>query len=85
VKFGTPGDPAKGSNPLRRGAAVADRRLRYPLLWLLFLACMVAGAALLLSGDGTAQAFGIGLLLLPLILLGLLTGAYYALERWRAR
>jgi hypothetical protein len=64
---------------------VADRRLRYPLLWLLFLACMVAGAAMLLSANGTVQAAGIALLLLPLLALGLLTGAYYALERWRAR
>jgi Na+/proline symporter len=64
---------------------VADRRLRYPLLWLLFLGCMVAGAALLLSADGAVQAAGLALLLLPLFLLGLLTGAYYVLERWRAR
>lgn len=64
---------------------MADRRLRYPLLWLLFLGCMVAGAALLLSANGTVQATGIVLLLLPLLLLGLLTSAYYVLERWRAR
>jgi hypothetical protein len=64
---------------------VADRRLRYPLLWLLFLACMVAGAGLLLSADGTLQVLGIVMLLVPLVALGLLTGIYYALERWRAR
>lgn len=64
---------------------MADRRLRYPLLWLLFLSCMVAGAALLMGASGAAQAAGIALLLLPLLALGSLTGAYYALERWRAR
>jgi hypothetical protein len=64
---------------------VADRRLRYPLLWLLFLACMVTGAGLLLSPDGTRQAAGLFLLVAPLVGLGLLTGIYYALERWRAR
>jgi hypothetical protein len=64
---------------------VADRRLRYPLLWLLFLACMVVGAALLLSPDGARQSAGIFLLLAPLAALSLLTGIYYALERWRAR
>lgn len=64
---------------------MADRRLRYPLLWALFLACMVAGAALLLSASGTVQWVGIALLVLPLLSLGLLTGAYYLLERWKAR
>jgi hypothetical protein len=64
---------------------VADWRLRYPLLWLLFLACMAAGAALLLSPSATVQWLGVGLLLAPLVLLSLLTAAYYALERWRAR
>lgn len=64
---------------------MADRRLRYPLLWAAFVACMLLGAGLLLSPSVAVEWVGLGLLLLPLLLLGVLTGAYYALERWRAR
>ena len=64
---------------------MADRRLRYPLLWGAFVLCMVVGAGLLLSQDTVVQWIGLAMLLLPLLLLGVLTGVYYALERWRAR
>ncbi|HUR61484.1 MAG TPA: hypothetical protein VM286_03865 [Candidatus Thermoplasmatota archaeon] len=62
-----------------------ERRLRYPVLWSAFAGCMVAGAAMLLSHDVVVQWAGLAFLLLPLLLLGVLTGVYYALEVWRAR
>jgi membrane-bound ClpP family serine protease len=67
----------------RVGQPMAERRLRYPLLWLGFVALMVAGAAFLSSGDGTMQAVGIGLIVLPLAVFGVVTLAYYLLERFR--
>jgi hypothetical protein len=62
-----------------------DRRIRYPILWLVFAAVMVGGAALVTNPDGRLQALGVGLIALPFVLFGLVTLAYYALERWRAR
>jgi disulfide bond formation protein DsbB len=55
------------------------------LLWAAFVGCMVVGAAMLLSSNVAVEWVGLGMLLLPLLLLGILTGVYYALERWRAR
>ena len=64
--------------------ATKERRLRYPLLWLLFLGCLVAGAALLMRPEGSYQWLGIALLCAPLIAMGVLSLGYYLLERARA-
>lgn len=61
-----------------------ERRIRYTLLWALFVAVMLTGAGLLLSPDAARQAWGLALLVLPLALLLILTTAYYLLERFRA-
>lgn len=63
---------------------MAERRLRYPLLWLGFTAVMVTGAALLSSPDGALQAWGVAVLAFPLVALGAVTVAYYLLERFRS-
>ena len=63
---------------------MAERRLRYPLLWLGFVAVMLTGAALLSSPDGTLQGWGVAVLVLPLVALGAVTLAYYLLERFRS-
>ncbi|MEA3191196.1 MAG: hypothetical protein QOD77_1778 [Thermoplasmata archaeon] len=63
---------------------MAERRLRYPLLWLAFSAVMLTGAALLSSHDGALQAWGIAVLAFPLVALGTVTAAYYLLERFRS-
>ena len=60
-----------------------ERRVRYPLLWLVFVASMVAGAGLVSTG-GAWRWLGLALLLGPLILLGVLTLAYYVVERRRS-
>ena len=57
-----------------------ERRVRYPLLWLLFIVAMIAGAALV-STSGWTMWLGLALLLGPLLALGVLTIAYYAVER----
>ncbi len=63
---------------------MADRRLRYPLLWLGFVVSMFIGAGLVLSDDGWKQALGLVLLLAPLVVLLILSLAYYFVERYRA-
>lgn len=64
---------------------VADRRIRYGWLWLLFAAALLAGTAFVSSADSSRRWFGLLLILTPAALLGLLTLAYYAIERRRAR
>ena len=75
----------KGQERAPSRAGVADRRLRYPLLWLLFASVMVAGAAMLMSRDRAVQAWGLGLLAAPIVGFGLVGLAYYVVERIRAR
>lgn len=58
--------------------------MRYPLLWLAFAIVMVAGATLLSSRDGLWQGVGIAVLVLPLVVLGAVTLAYYLVERFRS-
>ena len=58
--------------------AVAARRLRYPLLWVAFIAVMVTGAALVSSTTGWVQALGVGLILLPLLCA--LAGIFFGLS-----
>jgi hypothetical protein len=64
---------------------VADRRLRYPLLWLLFGAVMVTGAGLLLARDPALRTWGLVLLASPVLGFSLIGLAYYLVERVRAR
>lgn len=64
---------------------MAQRRIKYPLLWLAFVATMVTGAALIGSRDATRQAIGLALLVGPVALFALAGAVYYLLERFRAR
>jgi len=61
-----------------------ERRIRYPLLWLLFIAIMVVGAALTSSPVGWRQALGLAMLLGPVAVLAAVTLAYYLVERFKA-
>lgn len=54
--------------------------MRYVWLWLVFIAAMFVGAALVSQGGGLLWV-GLLLLLGPLVALGILTIAYYLLER----
>ena len=63
---------------------MADRRLRYPLLWAAFIAILIVGAALVSSKDGWVQALGLAMLAVPLIGFGVIALAYYLVERFRA-
>jgi len=58
-------------------------RLRTPLLWALFLGSLFAGVALLLAGPATTP-WGVGVLLLPLVVLAAVTLAHYAANRRKA-
>ncbi len=69
---------------LRRYRMSRERRLRYPLLWLAFIAVMIVGAALVSFPDGGRQAIGLALLLGPVVILATVTIAYYLVERFRA-
>ncbi|HLF16582.1 MAG TPA: hypothetical protein VI796_04025 [Candidatus Thermoplasmatota archaeon] len=60
---------------------MAERRIRYGWLWLLFLASLFGGAALLMNDDGRLRWLGIALLVSPLAGFLLLTLAYYRAER----
>jgi drug/metabolite transporter (DMT)-like permease len=64
---------------------VADRRIRYGWLWAVFVAVLLAGAVLISSAESSRRWFGLLLILTPAALLGLLTLAYYAIERRKAR
>ena len=70
--------------PERARSAVADRTIRYPLLWLVFVLVMVVGAGMVSAGG---SLFWLGLLMLacPLVALGLLAGVYYVRQRRRPR
>ncbi|MHB8632927.1 MAG: hypothetical protein ACYDBQ_03015 [Thermoplasmatota archaeon] len=63
----------------------SDRRLRYPLLWLGFVACMLVGAGALLSANPRWQAVGLTLIGLPLACGVGLALVYYLVERFRAK
>lgn len=71
---------AEPEDPPRR-----DRRLRYPFLWLLFVATMLSGAGLVSSRSVGLRNLGLVLLVLPLLVLGGLALAYYVVERLRAQ
>jgi hypothetical protein len=63
---------------------VAERRIRYPLLWLAFSALMVTGAAMLLSRSPAVQAWGLAVLVAPIVVFSAVALAYFVLERFRA-
>ncbi len=68
----------------RAGPFVADVRIRYGWLWLLFIAVMIVAAGLITSKDPTIVRVGLGLLVGPLVLTGLALAIFYALGWWRA-
>ncbi len=61
-----------------------ERRLRYPLLWLAFIAVMIAGAVLVSSPNAWQQGLGLALIIGPVVALAAATLAYYLVERFRA-
>ncbi len=63
---------------------MADVRIRYGWLWLLFIAVMIVAAGLITSKDQTTMFVGLGLLVGPLALTGLALAVFYALTWWRA-
>ncbi|MEK6985185.1 MAG: hypothetical protein AABX89_02220 [Candidatus Thermoplasmatota archaeon] len=63
---------------------MAERRIRYLLVWPLFIAVMIAGAALVSMG-GTALIVGLVILGAPLVALASLSILYYVRERIRRR
>lgn len=78
-------EPPKPLTPTRARQAVAkDRRVRYPLLWLAFIALMVLGAAMVSSPAPGMQLLGLAMVLGPVVVLGVVTIAYYVVERRRA-
>jgi drug/metabolite transporter (DMT)-like permease len=64
---------------------MAERRIRYGWLWLVFVAALLAGAVLVSGADSSRRWFGLGLIVTPALVLGLLTLAYYFVERRRAK
>ena len=58
-----------------------ERRLRYPVLWVLFLMSTVGGAAMLFGADPDDDMLGIVLLALPLLVFGTVLALYY----WKSR
>jgi O-antigen/teichoic acid export membrane protein len=60
---------------------VAERRIRYPLLWLAFMACMFLGAGLVLSPKPGRLGIGLALIAAPLLALGVLSLVYYMRQR----
>lgn len=63
---------------------MADRRLRYPLLWLAFVIVMICGAALISSDNAVVRGLGLAIFVVPLLVFGLLGLVYYLIERYRA-
>lgn len=60
---------------------MAELRLRYSIIWLVFLGVTFTGAALLFSPEESDDLLGVGLVLAPLLLFGALLSAYY----WKSR
>lgn len=58
-----------------------ERRIRYGWVWLVFVAAMLVGAALVLNPRAGARALGLALILLPVLAFGVLQLAYYLKHR----
>ena len=63
---------------------MTDHRIRYSIAWLVVLASLFTGAALLLSPSGTAQLVGLALVLAPALGFGAIAGLYYLKSRRQA-
>ena len=79
----TTSDPAQVEVPsAKKIARAVDGRLRYPLVWLLFIVVMCTGAALLMVPGQTT--LGLVLLVSPIVVFGAVAAAYYLFERLRS-
>ncbi len=58
-----------------------SRNFPYVIAWLVFIACIVVGAGLLLSPNPGRQVVGFVLLFAPIVGFGALMGLFY----WRSR
>lgn len=58
-----------------------ERSLPYGIIWALFLISMFVGAGLVWNPDPVRRAWGLTLMVAPLVLFGLLMAAFY----WRSR
>jgi len=62
-----------------------ERRFPYGLTWVVFLAALFVGGALVLSDDAGRRAWGLVLILAPVVVFGALMAVYYGLSRRAAR
>lgn len=63
---------------------MADVRIRYSWVWIVFIAVTLTGAGLMTSQDLVRVRIGIALLVAPWVLLSLLLAVYYINSRTRA-
>lgn len=69
------------SKSARSPRRVAERRIRYPILWVAFIVLVLIAAGLSSSPDPTRQTIGLAMLLTPLAAFSILLALYY----WRSR
>lgn len=60
---------------------MAERTIRYSIVWLVFLAVTFTGAALLFSPNPDDDVLGIAVLLSPLVVFGAFMVFYYRKSR----
>lgn len=77
------GKPATERKPAKEGepASEGDRRLPYGVLWALFITSLLVGAGLTWDPDPDKRAWGLFLMVAPLVVFGLLMALFY----WRSR
>lgn len=64
---------------------MAERVVRYGWVWVVFIAVMMLGSALVLSRRPALRALGLAVLLLPIAAFGLLQAVFYVRSRRMAR
>ncbi|MGB1586205.1 MAG: hypothetical protein ACPHID_04075 [Thermoplasmatota archaeon] len=60
---------------------MAEKTVRYGWVWIVFLAVTFTGAGLMFSESPDDDWLGLGLIVLPLIIMGALMALYY----WKSR